>query len=103
MVKFVDPTSLESNQERHTRVLIIGGGPAGLALSIRLSEIGIDHLIVESGDTMPGHAQTLAGGLNIGLRFNDLIETRVRALGGTTHIWGGHTRLLEQIDFAKRS
>jgi 2-polyprenyl-6-methoxyphenol hydroxylase-like FAD-dependent oxidoreductase len=33
---------------RHTDVLIVGAGPAGLALAVTLAQLGIDHVIIDS-------------------------------------------------------
>jgi 2-polyprenyl-6-methoxyphenol hydroxylase-like FAD-dependent oxidoreductase len=36
---------------RHTDVLIVGAGPAGLALAVTLAQLGIDHVIIDSKAT----------------------------------------------------
>lgn len=92
-------------------VCIVGGGPVGLAVSISLTRAGIDHIVIESGGTEPGDAQHLAGGKITGRPYAhpfgplhaDLSGTRVRALGGTTHVWGGWSKPLRPIDFEKRA
>ena len=33
---------------RHTDVLIVGAGPAGLTLAVTLAQLGIDHVIIDS-------------------------------------------------------
>ena len=85
-----------------TRVLVIGAGPLGITTSIGLSRRGIPHLLVDSGGSVPGDAQELCDGEVTGGRYPDLVETRVRALGGTTHVWGGHSHPLRPIDFQPR-
>jgi thioredoxin reductase len=40
---------LISNKELHYRVLIIGGGPIGLACALEAKKAGIKHLILEKG------------------------------------------------------
>ena len=40
----------------HTRVVIIGAGQAGLAVSKLLTDVGVDHVVLERGRT----ARTLA-------------------------------------------
>ena len=37
-----------SQLPRHTDVLIVGAGPAGLALAVTLAQLGIDHVIIDS-------------------------------------------------------
>ncbi|MEV8017329.1 FAD-dependent monooxygenase [Streptomyces sp. NPDC086554] len=39
----------------HTDVLVVGGGPVGLALSLALRHHGVDHLVVERTDGTVGH------------------------------------------------
>lgn len=85
-----------------TRICIVGGGPVGLALSIGLTEAGVPHMIVESGGVDIGDAQVLTEGENIGMYYVDPSIMRVRALGGTLHVWGGHSNPLRPIDFEKR-
>jgi 2-polyprenyl-6-methoxyphenol hydroxylase-like FAD-dependent oxidoreductase len=36
---------------RHTDVLIVGAGPAGLALAVTLAQLGVDHVIIDSKAT----------------------------------------------------
>jgi len=47
-----------------TDVLIVGGGLSGLALADRLTQLGIDHLVVEARDRLGGRilTRTLSGG-----------------------------------------
>src|SRR6266571_995505 len=37
---------------RSIEVVIVGGGQAGLALSFRLTELGIEHVVLEQGQTV---------------------------------------------------
>ena len=46
------------HREHHTDVLIIGGGLAGLALAERLTEAGIDFLLIEARDRFGGRILT---------------------------------------------
>lgn len=85
-----------------TKVLVIGAGPLGITASIGLSEGGVDHLLVDSGAAEPGEAQELCDGETAGGRYPDLVGTRIRALGGTSHVWGGHSHPLRPIDFLPR-
>src|ERR1700761_8539742 len=43
--------SAMSQLPRHTDVLIVGAGPAGLALAVTLAQLGIDHVIIDSKPT----------------------------------------------------
>ena len=102
MPAILDARSLQTST-LDAPVCIVGGGPMGLSVSVRLSELGIDHIVLESGGREPGDNQDLAGGENIGLEYEDLVTTRIRALGGTTHIWGGHCKPLRPEDFLPRA
>ena len=42
------------NTSSHHDVIVIGGGQAGLSLSVYLQQRGIDHLVIEKHD--PVHA-----------------------------------------------
>ncbi len=85
-----------------TKVLVIGAGPLGITASIGLSDRGVDHLLVDSGGIEPGEAQELCDGETTGGHYPDLAGTRIRALGGTSHVWGGHSHPLRPIDFQPR-
>lgn len=91
-----------AEQTLRTDVLIVGAGPLGLTASIGLSRLGVEHIVAESGSGLVSDAQELADGAVIAGRYPDLIATRIRALGGTTHIWGGHSAPLRPIDFTAR-
>lgn len=93
--------SLDSD-EIEAPVCIVGGGPLGLAVSIGLTAAKIEHVLLESGGEEVGDAQALAGGRNIDMRYFDPLSARIRALGGTTHVWGGHSGPMAPIDFERR-
>jgi len=65
-----------------TPVLIVGGGPVGLTLSILLSEYGVDHLLVEAHSTSSRHPKARgisARSMEIFRRCG--LENSVRAAG----------------------
>jgi choline dehydrogenase-like flavoprotein len=78
---------------------IIGGGPAGITLVLRLAGYGWRVVLVEGG----GHeysqrSQTLYKCSSSGL--NAYVEaTRLRFLGGTSNHWAGRCRPFEPSDF----
>ncbi|VVN99639.1 FAD-dependent oxidoreductase [Pseudomonas fluorescens] len=78
---------------------IIGGGPAGITLALRLAGYGWRVMLAEGG----GHeysqrSQTLYKCSSSGL--NAYVETtRLRFLGGTSNHWAGRCRPFEPSDF----
>ena len=81
-----------------TTVGVLGGGPAGLSVGLRLAERGVDCVVVESGaEVFDGRTQDLYQGEANG--YWDLTATRVRQLGGTTNHFAGQLRPLDPVDF----
>ncbi|MHC8411816.1 FAD-dependent oxidoreductase [Pseudomonas sp. Hz4] len=83
----------------HYDVCIIGGGPAGITLALRLAGNGRRVVLVEGG----GHeyspaSQNLYKVSSSGLEVYAQ-ETRLRFLGGTSNHWAGRCRPFEQSDF----
>lgn len=83
----------------HYDVCIIGGGPAGITLALRLAGNGRRVVLVEGG----GHeysqsSQSLYKCPSSGLEVY-AEETRLRYLGGTSNHWAGRCRPFEQSDF----
>lgn len=81
-------------------VLIVGAGAVGLALGIELARGGRRVLIVEAGGPDPDvNFQTTNGGRSAGRTHNGLSEGRMKALGGTTRLWGGQLVPFGMRDF----
>src|SRR5687768_15194408 len=60
-------------------------------------------LLLESGGhEMRDAMHALNGVVSAGLPYPALDDCRVRALGGSTHIWGGWLRPLDASDFEER-
>jgi choline dehydrogenase-like flavoprotein len=86
-----------------TDVCIVGGGPSGIAVALRLIGSGLDVVLLESGgEESGGEAQSLNEGENVGLPYFDLDRTRFRGLGGNSNHWAGWCRPLEAIDMEAR-
>lgn len=78
---------------------IVGGGPAGITLALRLAGFGWDVVLVEGG----GHeysqrSQSLYRCPSSALEVY-AEETRLRFLGGTSNHWAGRCRPFEPSDF----
>ena len=50
---FLTPDELATRAREGVPVAIIGSGPAGLSLAMRLAELGVDSLLVEAGSREP--------------------------------------------------
>ncbi len=82
---------------------IVGGGASGIALALEMIGHPWRVVVLESGDLeVRDAAQALAAAASEGRHYRDLDASRVRALGGTTHVWGGWARPLEACDFEAR-
>lgn len=99
----IDLSEIETQEPLQAQVCIIGAGVAGQTVALRLAEMNVDVLLLESGgqDFQP-KTQVLAEGKNIGETYYDLETTRLRLFGGTAAIWGGRCAELDSIDFEKR-
>lgn len=92
-------------------IVIIGGGMAGLTLAHEFAGTTTRVVILESGGPDPDEEiqalyqgpGTMSGPGNPDLPINDyLAQSRLRALGGSGHIWGGKCGPLDAVDFAIR-
>lgn len=79
-------------------VAIVGAGPAGMSLAMRLAERGVDSLLIEAGGREPvPDADAFRG--SVGERPYPLMASRMHGLGGSTGHWGGWCRPLDPVDF----
>jgi choline dehydrogenase-like flavoprotein len=80
-------------------VCIVGGGPAGITLALKLADKGMSVALLEAGGLAYSEAsQSLYAVEKQGL---DLYAetTRLRYLGGTSNHWSGRCRPFEAADF----
>jgi choline dehydrogenase-like flavoprotein len=85
-------------------LVIVGAGAAGLTLAQAAGAKGLHVLLLEAGgarETNAGRA-ALAGELATPNGHPALDLYRVRALGGTSRLWGGRCIPLDPIDFVTR-
>jgi choline dehydrogenase-like flavoprotein len=98
----IDSRTLPANEVIEADICIVGAGAAGITLAHELSGSGQRVILVESGGVeADSRTQDLYRGDSIGLEY-DLSETRCRYLGGTTNLWGGACRQLDELDFVAR-
>lgn len=100
---FFDARSLGAETTIRSDVCIVGAGAAGITLARELADSGLEVCLLESGgfDFDPA-AQSLYEGENVGAPYFPLHEARARYLGGSTNLWGGWCRPLDEIDFEVR-
>ncbi len=99
----LDASQLDDGARLDADVCVVGGGPAGITVAEALSRSGRDVLVLESGGLQPDRAgRDLCRGESVGLPYYPLEQTRVRAVGGTSHDWplelGWRVRPLDPVD-----
>lgn len=107
----IDARTLPNASRIEADLIIIGGGMAGIALAKELANGPLKVAILESGgmeiegDTQALYAaacvQRAPGNPDRPLHAYP-IQSRVRALGGSGHVWGGKCAPLDPADFAER-
>jgi choline dehydrogenase-like flavoprotein len=97
LMDFPDGSVLEAD------VVVIGAGPAGIALAHELGSTQIAVVLVESGglDSEPA-SQELNEVENVGLPHLYHRDGRARAFGGAGTLWAGQCLPLDAIDFTVR-
>ena len=87
-----------------TECCVVGAGPAGISLALRLAERGVQVLLLESGGLRPeAQTQRLYEGSVEDEHLHSPLDTyRVRAFGGSSSVWGGRCMPMDPIDFEQR-
>ncbi len=86
------------------RVCIVGTGPAGMSLALRLQQRNVPCLLVEAGSyDFSEPSQNVYRGEVIGDDYPGLHETRLRQFGGSTGRWSGWVRPLDASAFEPRA
>ncbi|SCX40083.1 Choline dehydrogenase [Klenkia marina] len=93
--------------DRPDAIAVVGSGAAGLAVALRLEELGRPVVLVESGgDPRDGEAVAAAAPLNggevVGQQYRGLTDGRQRSLGGATQLWHGQCTRLRDGDLSPR-
>ena len=90
--------------EREYDVCIVGAGAAGISLSLEFAD-GSDRIcVVEAGGFgYDKETQQLLEGNLAGDSYPRLRDTRLGAFGGTTNVWAGWCRPLDETDFQGKS
>jgi choline dehydrogenase-like flavoprotein len=107
----IDARTLPDASRIEADLVIIGGGLAGITLAKELAGGPLKVALLESGGLeIDGDNQALYAGSGVQRApnnpdrpFDDYpIQSRVRALGGSGHVWGGKCAPLDPADFAER-
>lgn len=82
-------------------ICIIGTGAAGITLGLELENSGKKVVILEGGSMQKTQInQSFYDLENINLPIDP--DSRIRTFGGTTTVWGGGWKPLDQMDFEKK-
>jgi len=106
-----DARTLPEDSLIEADIIIVGGGMAGLAIAYEFAGTAARVVILESGGPDPDPEiqrlydgpGTMSGPGNPDLPIDSYLgQSRVRALGGSGHVWGGKCGPLDAIDFEAR-
>lgn len=100
---FIDAHTIAADETISTEICIIGGGAAGITLAREFINQPYQVCLLESGGLdFDEVTQSLYSGENVGAPYFPIKESRARYLGGSTNLWGGWSRPLDDIDFEDR-
>lgn len=107
----IDARTLPDASRLEADLVIVGGGLAGITLAKELAGGPLKVVVLESGGLeIEPETQALYAGSCVqkaeGAKDRPLdsypVQSRVRALGGSGHVWGGKCGPLDPADFAER-
>ena len=80
-------------------VIIFGSGPAGMTIALELERKKISSLLIEAGqEEYSDDSQDFYNGKIIGDDIANLSSSRLRQLGGTSGLWGGWSKPIEDYN-----
>ena len=86
------------------RVVIVGSGPAGTTIALKLGAAGIPVVVFEAGsDEWTEESQDFYRGAVLGDPYFDLDISRLRFLGGSSNHWAGWCRVMDAHDFVPKA
>lgn len=95
-------SALEDNATIEADVAIVGAGAVGFILGVVLARRSIKTVIFEYGSEIPTTQTSELTGETTGQAFDGLVNGRLKALGGTTNLWGGQLVPFSSLDFKAR-
>ena len=82
-------------------VVIVGSGPAGISVALKLEEKKIKSLILEAGQEEYSEvSQEFYNSKVIGDNITNLKSSRLRQFGGTSGHWGGWSKPMEDYNLS---
>jgi choline dehydrogenase-like flavoprotein len=100
----IDSRKIEPFSVVETDLCVIGAGAAGITIALEFMKKGnVSVVLLESGgEILDPATQSLNGGHQLGVVYDDLEASRCRFLGGATNCWGGWCRPFDELDFQVR-
>jgi len=101
----IDGKTLPARARLRFHVCVIGAGAAGITVANEFPAGSSALGLIESGGWLPDQTQSLYDGEtseSIPERLSYLTASRVRYFGGTTNVWTGWCRPLDESDFDER-
>ncbi|MCB1737734.1 MAG: GMC family oxidoreductase [Gammaproteobacteria bacterium] len=103
MISDFDQSPEALRADKRYDLCICGSGFAGVALALRLPA-SLNILILEGGGSwFEERSQEIYQGSNAGREYFELNATRLRQFGGTSGLWSGWCRPLDDRDFIKQA
>ena len=101
---FVDARTIDAADPFDFDICIVGAGAAGITIAIEMMASGARIALLEAGGLgYRRRTQALLDGDAIGQPYPPLAATRFAGLGGSTTVWAGWCRPLDEIDFEVRT
>ena len=101
---FIDTRTIDTGVPVDSDVCVIGAGAAGITIALEMAASRARIAVLEAGGFhYVRRTQALLDGDVIGQAYPPLTATRFAAFGGSTKLWAGWCRPLDEIDFERRA